>query len=492
MSKIIKINTILSIAFLGLFLSSCHKDLEVEYTNLPDTDIALQNPEDVFNIAKSGFYNWYKTMNSSISPRMAMWVAADQGTCSWANSGMYHLSDEPRRAFNNDVSYTYANIFERYYSDMYATLSQMNDVLKKLDEGMKLGYNGTDTKMVRSYCYLIQGMTLGYLGLVYDQAYIVTEHADAQSVPLSPYQTVIDSALVSLDKAIEIADHKNFTIPSDWINGSEYSDEEIAALANSFAARFLVSMPRNKQENSQIDWQRVLNYANKGIQRDLAPYMDDVNWVSYFRHYTVRPGWARIDSRIIHLMDPDYPSRFPADGQNPPAASSADARLESDFSFNAQNNMKPERGYVHYSNYEYTRYPYKITTQTGNVPAFILAELDLIKAEAHAELGDLTTAIDIINAGSRTQRGYLPPLSASSTKEEILDAIFYERDIELIQTGFGIAFFDMRRRDYLQEGTLLHFPIPGKELLVLGLPHYTFGGVENADGINTSNGGWDK
>ena len=48
----------------------------------------------------------------------------------------------------------------------------------------------------------------------------------------------------------------------------------------------------------------------------------------------------------------------------------------------------------------------------------------------------------------------------------------------------------MRRRDKLQEGTPLHFPIPSKELNVVGTPVYTFGGVSNADGTGTSNGGW--
>jgi hypothetical protein len=81
-------------------------------------------------------------------------------------------------------------------------------------------------------------------------------------------------------------------------------------------------------------------------------------------------------------------------------------------------------------------------------------------------------------------------LNANITKEEALEAIFYERDIELIQAGFGIAFFDMRRRDMLQYGTMLHFPIPAKELMVMVMPTYTFGGEANADGINTSNGGW--
>lgn len=473
-----------------LFTVSCHKDLDVEYNNLPDFEKALKNPEDVVNIAKGGFYNWFMAMNSSLSPRMAMWVAADQGTCSWANSGMYHLSDEPRKAFNNDVSYTYANVFERYYSDMHATISQMNDVLTKINEGMKLGYNGQDTKMIKAYCYFIQGVGIGYLGLVYDNAFIVTENSVPETTPLSPYTEVIDSALVRLDKAIEICEKKSFKIPSDWINGRQYTSKEIAKIANSYAARLLINAPRNKSENDNIDWNRVLKYAKKGFDEDFTVYMDDVNWISYFRHYTVRPGWARIDCRIINLLDPTYPSRFPDSGINPPNAESDDSRLATDFSFTASNNMKPERGYVHYSNYEYTRYPYKVSIHTGDVPIFLNAELELIKAEALAETGDLSGAIDIINNGTRISRGNLSPLPNSSSKEQILNAIFYERDIELIQTGFGIAFFDMRRRDYLQKGTLLHFPIPGKELGVLGLEQYTYGGVSNADGINTSNGGW--
>jgi hypothetical protein len=48
----------------------------------------------------------------------------------------------------------------------------------------------------------------------------------------------------------------------------------------------------------------------------------------------------------------------------------------------------------------------------------------------------------------------------------------------------------MRRRIMLQKGTILHYPVPGKELETLGLENYTYGGESNADGINTSNGKW--
>ncbi len=477
--------------FIVVGFSSCTKELDVEYNNKPNKDIVFSDPGNVYSIAKSSFYNWFMATNSSISPRMAMWVAADQGTCSWANSGMYHLSMEPRIAFNNTTSYTYAYIFETFYSDMYGTLNQTTNVLKAINKGMVIDINGSDkTELTRAFAYFVHGITMGYLSMVYDKVYIVDENTNTTDIPVSGYREGTEEALKSLDKCIEICNANNFTVPDDWINGSSYSSSELAQLANSFAARFLVYMPRTKAENDQTDWNRVLNYANNGIQRPLSPYMDNSTWISWFRIYTVRPGWARIDCRIINLMDPRYPWRFPDDGHNPSKPQSDDKRLQTDFKYNSVNNMKPERGYYHFSNYEYTRYPYAISTRIGEVTDFSVAENDLIKAEANARLGNLTEAINIVNNGSRTQRGLLPPLSSNTNINNLLKAIFYERDIELIQTGFGIAFFDMRRRDMLQPGTLLHFPIPAKELMVMNMPLYTFGGVANADGINTSNGGW--
>ncbi len=477
------------IALLGV--SSCSKDLNVPYLNKPDREKALSNPDDVFNIAKSSFYNWYMAISSSLSPRMGMWVAADQGTCSWANSGMYDLSKEPRIPFNNTTSYTYAYVFERFYQDMYSTLSQTNDVLYAVvHDSMPMGNNGEDTQMVKAFSYFIQGATQGYLSMVYDKVYVINENTNLETLKTSTYQEGTAAAVASLDKCIAICSKNNFTVPSDWINGHTYTNTELAELASSFAARFLVYMPRNKKENDQTDWSKVLQYANNGIKKPLEVYMDNATWKSWFRYYTVRPGWARIDCRIIHMMDPDYPWRFPASGINPDPAQSDDARLETDFKFNSVNNMKPERGYYNFSNYEYTRYPYAISTFTGDVPDMLLAENNLIRAEAYVHLGNLSEARAIVNAGTRVTRGHLPPLKSNISAAKLLDAIFYERDIELIQTGFGIAFFDMRRRDMLQKGTLLHFPIPAKELMVMQMPIYTFGGVANADGINTSNGGW--
>ncbi len=489
--KIISIKTILILSTI-LSWQAC-ANLDVDYLNLPDYDKAMSNSSDVQNIAQSAFYNWYMANTSSLSPRMAMWVAADQGTCSWANSGMLDLSSEPRQAFNNDVTYTYAYINEDYYQNLYSTLSQVNDVLKAMQQGMQFN-DGKDDARVQANCYFVQGICLGYLGLVYDKGFIMNEETNLDNVSLSSYQDMLSAANSSLTKAIKIADNNSFTIPADWFGGDTYSNTELSQLAHSFAARFLVYAARNADQNEQTNWQSVLDHTIAGIQKPLAPYIDNVKWKNYFYHYTIRPDWAKIDLRIIHLMDPNYPLRFPDDGISPGTATSKDARLESDFNYTRTINMKPERGYYHFSNYEYSRIDleYKSGVLTGYATDFSTTENDLFKAEAYVHLGNLSSAIDILNKGTRISRGHLSPLPSNATQTQVLEAIFYERDIELIMTGFGIAFFDMRRRNMLQKGTLLHFPIPAKELTILQMPIYTYGGVSNADGLNTSNGGWFK
>lgn len=494
MKKILKIQ-VLIIALIAILFSSCFKKLDVPNLNDPDIYDVLSSPEAVYELAGSLFYNWYIDVQThSWSPRMSMITMADQGTSSWLNSGMYDLSSEPRQAFNNTETYRYAYIFEHYWAHMYRVLNQANDILKVIHGGMEIGEldengNGKDTKMVEAFSYFIQGLSLGYLGLIYDKAFVVTEYTDPATAQPLPYQQVIDSAIASLQKCIEIASQNTFTIPDDWINGKTYTNDELVRLAYSYMARFLVYEPRNAAQNEQTDWARVLDYANHGITQDFQVYMDNVRWKNWVFHYTYeRDDWVRVDARIIHMMDTSYPWHLDSP-TDPGEASSIDARLGNDFVHVSTCPFKPERGYYHYSFYLYRRIPYSFSNPDW-FPEFYVNELNLIKAEAYVHLGDLQSAINIVNQSSRVTRGNLPPLPNNASAEQILKAIFYERDIEFFVTGFATDFYDMRRRDMLQKGTLLHFPIPARELDILGMPLYTFGGVENADGINTSNGGW--
>lgn len=487
-----------------IIFSSCNKDLlEIDYKNSATVEDVYSTPENVRGVASSLFFNWYNQLYYAYtySPIMAMWTMADQGTASWGNGAMLDLSSEPRTEFNNSEEYTHNRITKNYYSYLYGNLTAANRVLIVINDGMEIGEldndgKGDETEMIKAFAYFNQGITLGYLGLVFDKAFIVKEtQEESNYITPAPYKEVDEAAIVSLEKCIDICNANSFEIPDTWINGSTYSNTELAQLAHSFIARILIYNARTKAENNETDWQKVLDNANAGIQRDLAPYMDNTTWKNWFFNYTFNNAtldWCGVDSRIIHMMDNNYPAVYPDLSTNPkPApAVSDDYRLVTDFRYDATCPLHADRGYYFFFDYEYKRYSYNTYSNPDYVIDFSVTENDLIKAEAMFHLGNKTGAVNILNNGPRNTRGHLPDLNTNISDDDFLYALFYERDIELFMTGFGKGFFDMRRRDMLQKGTLLHFPIPAKELNVMTIPIYTFGGVENADGINTSNGGW--
>jgi len=57
----------------------------------------------------------------------------------------------------------------------------------------------------------------------------------------------------------------------------------------------------------------------------------------------------------------------------------------------------------------------------------------------------------------------------------------------------GIEYFDMRRNDLLQDGSLLHFPIPAQQLETINEAFYTYGGLTpqyGVPGIDVAINGW--
>ena len=309
----------------------------------------------------------------------------------------------------------------------------------------------------------------------------------------SPYKDVIQAAVASLDKAIEISKAGNFVIPSTWLPGETWNSSEFAQLASSFAARLLVYSARNKQEDNTTDWNKVYTYAKNGIKKDFAPLADDVTWYSLYQTYSIYPGWAQVDMYVINLMDPSMPARWPASGKfsdmpNNGRATSADARLLSDFQYLSSCPFRAERGYYHFSSYRYKRIDTYIATWTEPMPEFRKAENDYFIAEAAARTNKVQEAADVMNTSARVTRGNLPLLPANQA--QIIQAIHYERMVELMLSGMGIEYFQMRKENKLQKGSLLHFPIPGAQLEVMEMENYTFGGTTGVAGSDYSNGGW--
>ena len=481
-------------------ITSCMK-MDIDNLNNPDTSVVLGDPDAVKALTGGLFKTWFGANHDPYwaldqrteTPGHVLWYMSDNGTTSWANFGAFDLAVEPREAYTNTPTYSRRMLTEAYYKNVVSVATSCVDVISVIDNGMEIGKNGEDTDMVIAMSNFVLGISNGYLGLMFDKAYPIRSVKDYENNETSTYQEMVNIGISQLEETIAICENPNtsFTLPETWIPGSKYTNVELGELAHSFIARLMVYAPRNKSQDNSTDWSQVLFHAEKGIQMDLAPMGDGVwgSWRSYYITQTVQDGWGKIDMRLVNMMDPSMPSTYPDGDVSLGVATSADARLLTDFQYDPKND-KPERGYYRWSNYRYKRFDDFITGGSLGKPIieFRTAENELFIAEAKLRTGNIQGAADDINAGTRTTRGNLPAVTAN--EQDVKDAIWYERNIELVLVGVGVNFFDMRRNDLLQKGNLLHFPLPAQQLQLLGLPYYTFGGTDGVPGEDYSVGGW--
>jgi uncharacterized protein (TIGR02145 family) len=461
------------------------------------------------------FLAWWQALKTYNLGMLAE-VMADHTTCSWGNFGWRENSIEPplgdRPPYNNSSTNTMSDHLITW-QNLYSVIDIANAVI---DVAGDAGYTGEDKQKLLATAHLIKGLSLGQLGLTYDKG---LEIVDGMPL-LIPWQDVIGQAIQNLNLAISNVDTP-FQLSDGTVNGINITSDYIIQLANTYSARFLALSPRNAEQIASVNWAEVLAFAQEGLSTDFAPLgqglaWDGGTWWDLNVKYLRQPGWGRVDCRLINLLDTEYPNRYPVDIDglatvgvpNPhntePAgqAISMDERLYTDFMFLQSNDFRPERGGFHFSHYRFSRFDMPQTTNPqegefmgesqGPLYEFRAYEVKLLEAEAYARLDDLELAINILNDPGlpRKARGNLPDIEYGiANQEDVLNAIFYEREIELFMQGYMIHFADMRRRNMLQYGTPLHFPIPFQVLKNYSFPVYTHGGVENADGINTSNGG---
>ncbi len=493
-SRYMKIS-ILAVIMSIVGMYSC-ADLEVENLNVPDTQRVIETPDDLLGVAGGAYRTIMVAIHAYESPMMPFMTMADRMTCSWGNSAMKDLSSEPRVGFNNTVPYSYAYVNRNFWQDLNSALSQVNDVLIQVEDGAVI-VDAATTGMVKTWCYFIQGVTHGYLGMCMQKGFVVDETTDLETLEWSTYDELIQASVGYFDKAIAGCAANTFLLPDGWIRGNSLTNTELGEFASFMAAKVLLSGSRNATENAAVDWNKVLSYAQNGLSEDLTMDFEGYgSWENNLMGFSHNDGWMRVDMRVIHLMDPNYPSRWNVDGTppDPQQATSDDARLETDFKWYSTVPHRPERGYYHFSYYGYYRYPelMQVASQAifGILAVYPKAENDLMEAEALLRTGNKTGAIAIINAGTRVTRGGFANLGTGATDSEVFDAIYYERTIELFSHSLGTGFFDMRRRNYLQPGTLLHFPIPGKELETLGEEYYSLGSGKGTPGVDFADTDW--
>lgn len=485
-------NILYSIVLLVL-LGSCKKitDLDVVNENAPDSETVMAATETYPSIL-SGAYNSFWNTSVSPSPTFSLTNAEviTSGYGSWSSFDYYKV---PRAAVPNElmddvVLSPPAAAWYGYYSG----IPNVNRIIRALTtDGKKVMIGNTDyTQAELAHAYLLQGMLYGHLGLLYDKAFIVDENTNFENYAyeLKGYKDVVDFALQSIDKAIAICSANQFSDPVEMLPGVSFDNNSLKALASSMAARILASSPRTPQQAEQVDWNRVYNYAKNGIQQDFG-----IQWKSGWEGKVISRDnlnhlqlmawdWMRVHQRVINMMAPNDPhAQYPwPDGvASLGQVSSPDKRLTTYFRWVGRHTgWNPNtRGYNMLSEYKYVRYEDVANNATGFFPHMLKAENDLLLAEAAARLGKSGTEVAALVNNTRVTNGKLAPLTGTETKEEQLNAIFYERYVETDFVHAHLGFFDRRRRGELRPGTLYHFPVPANELILHKMSFYTFGGV---------------
>jgi hypothetical protein len=453
------------------------------------------------------FRAWWRS-GHDYGIEFTMATMADAASSSWGNVAMQEMSSEPRQAWNNDASNTWASVTLNTWLNAYVAVSKAYDVLRSLDAGLQMN-GGADNARTRAAAKLVQGLAHAQLALVFDQAFILSESVDVSTAMLSlePYGAVMDSALAFLQDAITAADANTFTLPGHWIEGAPLTDAELSQVAHSYSARFMAEVARTPAERAAADWAGIRGHIAQGITSDFGPIADGGQWGgSAFRGYLTYGSWFRGDYRMLGGVVPNDPetdptgayaawlAEAPAD-RLPFITETADQRIWDGtgggypnpgtyFTYDPNIAFQPARGTYHFSYYAFTRLPGDYGFNPGDfLTVMSTVQMDLLDAEALIQLGQPGAAA-LINQ-TRVANGGLS--AATDADPDLFDKLAYEKRLETFHLNGALAYFDRRGwgpdlgpTDFgqgLVDGTPHHFPVPGAELDRLGIPNYTFGGA---------------
>jgi hypothetical protein len=330
----------------------------------------------------------------------------------------------------------------------------------------------------------------------------------------------------------------SFTTLSTWLGvtgGPTYTSAQLIRLIRTMQAELLAYFPRTAGET--VDWTQVVSYASAGISSGTPfdfGFFNDADDFSGPMHDEVK-NWGnavalvKIDTRLAQIItagpDPSKVHRTPWPGEPDPQPDAFDKRVGdgswgteddfagdgtvaetanagTDFAYTAAVFLNPSRGLSHFGNLGHIRYSYATYTgyglpgQNGRgvVPTYTATLNDLLWAEGLIRGGGGgATAAALINK-TRVDRGGLSALTGGESQAQLLSALEYEAEIELL--GIGASPFYNRRRATpagwvlgspcpailcLWPQTPRQMPIPAKELGVLQRELYTFGGPSDPD-----------
>ena len=506
------------LAFAALVTLGCNS-LDVENPNAPDSGRALTDPDAIEAIAGGTLINFFNTYNGlqAVGP---LTTQARSHTASWNNFNMNFYSsvdgDGTRntRSWQNSPAAAGRTSIEWFWTGYYGVARGAIDALIAIrNNGLVLG-NADRTARAETIAELMLGASLGQIALNYDKGYFVDENTNLATLAYIDRKALRDSAIVKLQSAAALATANTFTIPAAWTGGNEYTNTDIAELANTLAAMTLAYWPRTDAENAGVDWAQVATFAANGLSQDFVFVGDGCSAVCpEMQSWTNDIFGIRVHTRVANMLDAaTQATPYPAAPNGNPQPNSADKRLGdgsfgtagmeadygtvaktanagTDFAWSGYDAFFDSRGRYHQSAIGHIRWDESGTQAFssiylgyGPVPLIMKAQNDLIRAEALLSQGapDLAGAATLIN-NTRVTRGGLSTAVAGDGATTLRNYLNYENEIELLSQGASTFYVRRRVAGGLITGTPREMPVPAKELGVKGEALYTWGGAGAAN-----------
>jgi hypothetical protein len=294
--------------------------------------------------------------------------------------------------------------------------------------------------------------------------------------------------------------------------------DDFIRLAHTLMARSIVMAARTPQERAAADWAAVLQHTAVGLTSDFEVVLEPGfrSSIFYARAETNSVGCAncyRWDNLLIGHADVsgnyqawlaapiDTKFRFEITtpdrritGPTPTSHGAYTSYWAHDNGFDAV------AGQYNFSAYQWQRHFNRgFLSNTGTAIMASVDENNLLRAEALLRTGALQDAADLINI-TRTRSHDLPdgityaglpdvtttgvpvaadcvPMDDGGNCGDLLEALWYERMIEVGALDALYAYFDSRGFGLMREYTWVQAPVPPEEVELLDMAPYTFGGI---------------
>lgn len=531
--RIKSIYPVLGLAAL-LGLGACSDRLEVTNLNSADRDRALAAPADVESVVR-GSWNALHTgihhANDALYPQML--VMGMESHAELANFGMGARGGIPRNFIDNNRGNQVQVGNYRDFAHLHRAARLAAVGLTAFDrEGFTIGSPDADAR-AKAFAKFTMGVAHGYLAAAYDSAAIISETDDPEEIkPLAGYQEVHAAGLAYLQEAIDIAlAGPSFSLPAAWFATSgAVSRDEFIRIVRSYRARIRAMVARTPAERAALPWSEIMADAENGITSDLMVQMLPPNqggsWdMAWFAQHFAGSNWHVMWQFIVGMADtsgaydawlrtphgqknrflvvtPDR--RFPQGEDRPTQqANSPTVPPEGQYFRNIADGEDVDSERLGRSMYQHARFrAFRDANRIGPFPYFQVAELNLLRAEGHIRAGQIAQAAALIDI-TRVGKGGLPPLTgAVSTINDpvpggnacvprvptsqrsadyvwtgsqcgnIMEALKWEKRMELAYTTWGAWYFDSRGWGDLVERTPLQWMVPWQEADTRRMPLY--------------------